>query len=38
MGLGDWIAGFFTDPPAEQLVLGAELHCPYGSENSNLIV
>lgn len=32
-----WLFGEEEVPP-EPLVLGAELHCPYGSENSNLIV
>lgn len=37
MGLRSWLFGK-EDKPPEPLVLGAELSCPYGAENSYLIV
>lgn len=43
MGFWDWLSGMFggneeEEAPPEPLVLGAELKCPHGSENSYLIV
>lgn len=38
MGLIDWFTGLFAESPPEQLVLGAELRCPYGSEHSYLYI
>ena len=43
MGFWDWLSGMFggkeeEEAPPEPLVLGAELHCPYGLTNSHLIV
>ncbi len=40
MGFWEWLTGGeeVEESPPEPLVLGAELHCPYGLTNSHLIV
>ncbi len=38
MGWFSWLFGEKEEKPPEQLVLGAELACPYGTEHSFLIV
>lgn len=38
MGLLSWLFGEKDESPPEQLVLGAELECAYGTEHNFLIV